>query len=91
MAICLEYELVERIGTKAIYRFGSCLQPMDGLFEVDVAKLISGEISPEESMTDVVKLLNDLQPQQHANRVFSKIYRYYMEKHEYPVQGGYYA
>ncbi|AEI40911.1 hypothetical protein KNP414_02350 [Paenibacillus mucilaginosus KNP414] len=31
MAICLEYELVEIRGTTAVYRFGPCGQPLDGI------------------------------------------------------------
>ncbi|WP_246070451.1 hypothetical protein [Paenibacillus kobensis] len=83
MAICLHYELVEQVGEKAIYRFGNCLQPLDGLFEVDLARLISGEIPSETPMSDVVRRLNDLLPQQLANRVFGKIYRYYEEHKTY--------
>lgn len=91
MAICLEFELVKIRGTVAEYRFGNCLKELDGAFEVDLPKLISGETSMNTPMDEVVKLKNDKQSQSMANRVFGKIYKYYLEHHEYLSKGGYYA
>lgn len=91
MAICLDYELVEIRGTVAVYKFGDCLQELDGVFEIDLPKLISGEISMQAPIDEVVKLKNHNQSQSKANRVFGKIYKHYLENHEYSIKGGYYA
>lgn len=91
MAICLEFELIEEIGTLARYKFGNCLHELDGVFELDLFKLKSGEISGETPINEVVKLINDNQEQSMANRVFSKINKHYLEYNEYPRKGGYYA
>ncbi|CAH1222201.1 hypothetical protein PAECIP111891_05304 [Paenibacillus allorhizoplanae] len=91
MAICLEFELVMIRGTVAEYTFGSCLKEKDRVFEVDIPKLISGETSMDTPMDEVVKLKNDKQSQSMANRVFGKIYKHYLEHHEYVSKGGYYA
>ncbi|MBD0384036.1 hypothetical protein [Paenibacillus sedimenti] len=91
MAICLEFELIEVIGTIARYRFGNCLRDLDGVFELDLFKLKSGEISGDTPMNVVVKLINDNQEQAMANRVFSKVYKHFLEHNEYPVKGGYYV
>lgn len=91
MAICLDYELVEIRGTVAVYKFGNCLKELDGIFEIDLPKLISGEISMQAPIGEVVKLKNDNQSQAKAIKVFGKIYKHYLEHHEYPTKGGYYA
>ncbi|MNW25775.1 hypothetical protein D3C74_25270 [compost metagenome] len=91
MAICLDYELVEIKGTIAVYKFGDCLKELDGIFEIDLPKLISGEILMQAPIGEVVKLKNDNQSQAKANRVFGKIYKHYLEYHGYPTEGGYYA
>jgi hypothetical protein len=92
MAICLEFELIEVSGTVAKYRYGSCAQEMNGLLEIDLYKLyISREISGDISISEIVKLLNDKQSQAKANKVFSKIEKYYRKHKEYPKRGGYFA
>lgn len=91
MAICLDFELIEMVGTKARYRYGSCLHELDGVMEVDLYRLVNGEISKDTPMEDVVIRLNDNQGQASANRIFGKIYKHFMENHEYPQKGGYYA
>ncbi|MBD0381924.1 hypothetical protein [Paenibacillus sedimenti] len=91
MAICLNFELIEIRETIAKYRFGKCLEELDGMFEIDLPKLISGETSMETPMDEVVKLINDYQSKAMANRVFGKIYKHYLEHHEYLAKGGYYA
>ncbi|CAH1232205.1 hypothetical protein PAECIP111891_06971 [Paenibacillus allorhizoplanae] len=91
MAICLEFELVMIRGTAAEYKFGNCLKEKDGVIEVDIPKLISGETSMDTPMDEVVKLKNDKQSQSMANKVFGKIYKHYLEHHEYVSKGGYYA
>ncbi|AFH61675.1 hypothetical protein B2K_13265 [Paenibacillus mucilaginosus K02] len=91
MAICLEYELVEIRGTTAVYRFGPCGQPLDGIFVTDLSACVHGELAEDTPMSEVVRLMNDKQTQAMANRVFSKIYRHFRESHEYPAKGGYYA
>lgn len=67
MAICIEFELVELKGSAAEYRFGSCLNELTGLFEVDLEKLVSGEIPWDTPMEQVVILLNNKQSQAMAN------------------------
>ncbi|MFF2480710.1 hypothetical protein [Paenibacillus sp. NPDC058071] len=91
MAICLNFELVTIKGTIAEYRFGNCLKELDGIFEIDLPNLISGEISMETPIDEVVRLKNNSQTQSMANRVFGKIYKHYLEHNEYPAKGGYYA
>ncbi|MCP3746708.1 hypothetical protein [Paenibacillus sp. A3M_27_13] len=91
MAICLNYELVKIRGTVAEYRFGNCLSDLDGIFEIDLPKLIGGEISMEAPISEVVRLKNISQSQAMANRVFGKIYKHFLEHNEYPSKGGYYA
>jgi hypothetical protein len=92
MAICLEFELVEVSGTVARYRYGSCAQEMNGLLEIDLYKLyISREIPEDISIGKIVKLLNNNQSQVKANKVFSKIAKYYQKQKEYPKRGGYFA
>jgi len=91
MAICLEFELIEVIGTVARYRFGNCLRELDGIIELDLFKLKNGEIPGDTPISEVVKLINDKQEQAMANRVFSKVNKHFLEHNEYPVKGGYYA
>jgi hypothetical protein len=91
MAICLEFELIEVIGNIASYRFGSCLKELDGIIELDLFKLISGETTVDTPMSEVVRLMNDKQNQAMANRVFGKVHKHFLEYNEYPVKGGYYA
>ncbi|OAS17411.1 hypothetical protein [Paenibacillus oryzisoli] len=91
MAICLEFKLVAVRGTVAEYSYGNCLRELDGAFEVDLHKLVSGETSMNTPMDEVVKRKNDNQSQSMANRVFGKIYKHYLEHYEYLSKGGYYA
>lgn len=91
MAICLEFELVEIVGTSATYKFGPCGHEPDGLVEFDIAKLLNGEIPGDTPVHEAVKVLNAHQSQAMANRVFGKIYRHYAEHGNYPLTGGYYA
>jgi hypothetical protein len=91
VAICLEFELIEVIGTLARYRFGNCLCELDGLIELDLFKLESGEIPGNTPIIEVVKLMNHKQSQAMANRVFGTINKHYLENNEYPEKGGYYA
>jgi hypothetical protein len=91
LAICLNFELISVRGTIAEYRFGDCLKELDGRFETDLSKLISGEKSIDTPMSEFVLLKNENQSQASANRVFSKIYKYFLEHDEYPEKGGYYA
>ncbi|WP_438449100.1 hypothetical protein [Gorillibacterium sp. sgz5001074] len=91
MAICLNFELVRVRGTVAEYRFGECLKELDGLFEVDLPRLINGDISLDTPISELVILKNKNQSQAAANRVFSKIYKYYLAHNEYPEKGGYYT
>ncbi|GLX68626.1 hypothetical protein [Paenibacillus glycanilyticus] len=91
MAVCLEFELIEVIGTRAKYRFGPCLHDLDGLIELDLFKLKSGEISGDTPINEVVKLINDNQKQGMANKVFSEVFKFFNDHNEYPARGGYYA
>ncbi len=91
MAICIEFELVDLKESAAQYRFGSCLNELTGLFEVDLEKLLNGEISWDPPMENVVILLNNEQSQAMANRAFSKIFKHYKKTGQYLTHGGYYA
>ncbi|WCN38809.1 hypothetical protein [Aneurinibacillus uraniidurans] len=92
MAICIEFRLIEVNATIARYQYGQCMKELDGTFEVDIPKLISGEISKDTPMDEVVRLLpSKYMNQSMANRAFSKIYKYYLENKGYPSEGGYYA
>lgn len=92
MAICLEFQLIERRGDIAVYRFNNCLQDEFGLVEVNIPALLSGEVAGDALMQDVARLLpSGLMSQWRANRVFGKVYKYYEEHGVYPDKGGYYA
>ncbi|MCZ8518484.1 MULTISPECIES: hypothetical protein [Paenibacillus] len=91
MAICLKFELVEVVDTTARYRFGGCNEVLDGVFEIDITKLVRGDIDGDTPISQVVRLMNDKQSQSMANRVFGEIYRHYLKDSKYPEEGGYYA
>lgn len=91
MAICLDFELIEVIGTKARYRFGNCLKPLDGMMEVDLEEFIRKGLPSDTTVDKVMKLLNNQHSEQMAMRVFMKIYKHYLKTNEYPTRGGYYA
>lgn len=92
MAICIEFKLIEVNATLAKYQYGPCMKELDGVFEVDVVKLISGEVSENTPIDEVVRLLpSGYMSQAMANRAFGKIYKYYVENRYYPLEGGYYA
>ncbi|WP_232057972.1 hypothetical protein [Cohnella abietis] len=87
----MNFELVTVRGTIAVYRFGECLKELNGEFEVDLPGLIHGDISMKAPICKVVILKNRNQSQAAANKVFGKIYKYFLEHYEYPTKGGYYA
>lgn len=90
MAICIDFQLVRLDKTIAVYRYGVCGKKLDGLVEVDVAYYMNNR--PNVSLHRVVRLLpSDTMDQSMANRVFRKVYLYYVKHQRYPKQGGYYA
>jgi hypothetical protein len=95
MAICIVFKLHEMNDTKATYLYGDCSESLEGMFEVDLEKLITGEIPGDTSMRQVVKVikpcLSDGINQHKANRAFSKIFKHYKETKTYLLEGGYYA
>ncbi|TVX93800.1 hypothetical protein [Paenibacillus agilis] len=95
MAICIKFKLLEVIDNKAIYVYGDCSENFEGIFELELEKLITGEIPSDTCMTQVVKVikpcLSDGQYQHKANRAFSKIYKHYKETRTYLLEGGYYS
>lgn len=95
MAICIDFKLLEIKNNKAIYAYGDCSENFEGIFELDLEKLITGEIPGDTCMTKVVKVvrpcLSDRVYQHKANRAFSKIYKHYRETRTYLLEGGYYA
>ncbi|GIP53302.1 MULTISPECIES: hypothetical protein [Paenibacillus] len=91
MAICVEFELIEIENTIARYRFGDCLGDLNGEFETDLYRFISGEFPGDTSMSEIVVLLNDKQSQWKAIKAFTKIYRHFKVHKEYLSKGGYYA
>lgn len=95
MALCIDFELIEQNGMMAKYRYGQCLHKLDGIVEVDVIRLINGEIPGDTPLSEIVKVIKlckgDNESKQLAIRVFSAIHRYYKENGTYPEKGGYYA
>lgn len=78
MAFCIEFKFLKMNHTKAIYVYGDCSENFEGIFELDLEKLISGETPGDTNMAQVVKVikpcLSDGDYQHKANRAFSKIY-----------------
>lgn len=95
MAFCINFKLIKKYDTKAIYAYGDCSENFEGLFELDLEKLISGEIPSDTDIREVVKVIkpciSDKEYQHKANRVFSKIYKHYKETSTYLLEGGYYS
>ncbi|WP_227871811.1 hypothetical protein [Paenibacillus bovis] len=95
MAFCIEFKLLQMNGTKALYMYGDCSENLEGLFELDLEKLISGETLFDTDIREVVRVIrsciSDTEHQHKANRAFSKIYKHYKETKEYLLEGGYYA
>lgn len=95
VAICIKFKLYRMDDNKAVYAYGDCSENFEGLFELDLEKLISGEISSDTDMREVVKVIkpciSDIDYQHKANRAFSKIYKHYKETRTYLLEGGYYA
>lgn len=95
MALCIKFKFLRMNDTKALYVYGDCSENFEGLFELDLEKLISGETSLDADMREVVKIIkpciSDTEYQHKANRAFSKIYKHYKETKEYLLEGGYYA
>jgi len=95
MAFCIDFKLLRMNANKALYMYGDCSENFEGLFELDLEKLISGETSSNTDMREVVKVIkpciSDREYQHKANRAFSKIYKHYKETKEYLLEGGYYA
>ena len=95
MAFCIDFKLLRTNDTKALYMYGDCSENFEGLFELDLEKLMSGETLFNTDMREVVKVIkpciSDIESQHKANRAFSKIYKHYKETKEYLLEGGYYA
>ncbi len=95
MAICIKFKLLEVIDNKVSYVYGDCSENFEGIFELQLEKLITGEIPGDTCMTEVVRVikpcLSNGQYHHKANRAFSKIYKHYKETRTYLIEGGYYA
>lgn len=95
MAVCIHFKLIRMDDTKAIYAYGDCSENFEGLFELDLEKLLSGETPSDTDMREVVKVIkpciSDIEYQHKANRAFSKIYKHFKETSTYLLEGGYYA
>ncbi|MGN7763374.1 hypothetical protein ACTJKB_18170 [Paenibacillus sp. 22594] len=89
------FKLFEVKDTKATYHYGDCSENYEGIFELDLFKLLSGEIKGDTPMSEVVKILKPCISEgfnQHkANRAFSKIYQHFHETNEYINDGGFYS
>ncbi|BFH61900.1 hypothetical protein G8C92_20810 [Paenibacillus donghaensis] len=95
MAFCINFKLIRMDDTKAIYAYGDCTENFEGLFELDLEKLLSGETPSDTDIREVVKVIkpciSDIEYQHKANRAFIKIYKHYKETSTYLLEGGYYA
>lgn len=95
MGWCIDFELIESDGIKAKYRYGKCLHDLDGIVEVDVIRVINGEIPGETPMSEVAKVITPCEgendSQRYAILVFSAIHRYYRKNGVYPEKGAYYS
>ncbi len=95
MAFCILFKLLKMDDNKAIYVYGDCSENFEGMFQLELEKLLSGEIPSNTDMKEVVKVirpcLSDGEYQHKANRAFSKIYKHYKETTTYLLEGGYYA
>lgn len=58
MAFCIDFKLLRMDDTKALYLYGDCSENFEGLFELDLEKLLSGETSFNTDMREVVKVIN---------------------------------
>ncbi|MGG4397415.1 hypothetical protein ABEX25_24210 [Paenibacillus thiaminolyticus] len=91
MAICIEFELIEERGTVARYRYGHCMQTLEYELEVDLSKLMSGEIAKDTPLNNIIVFTSEKKSEFMAYRVFSKIYKHYSAEGQYVKRGGYYA
>lgn len=95
MGWCIDFKLIEVNGILAKYRYGQCLQELDGIVEVDVVSVIKGELSGDTQMSEVVRVIElcsgESESRYLAIKTFTAIYRYYKENGIYPEKGGYYS
>ncbi|OKP94392.1 hypothetical protein [Paenibacillus sp. P46E] len=89
------FRLLEVKDTQATYHYGDCSENYEGVFELDIVKLLSGEIKGDTPMSEVVKILkpciSESSNQHKANRAFGKIYKHFQETNEYIKDGGFYS
>lgn len=57
MAFCIDFKLLRMNANKALYMYGDCSENFEGLFELDLEKLISGETLFNTDMREVVKVI----------------------------------
>lgn len=95
MAFCIDFKLICVNDGTATYAYGDCSENLEGRFELNIERLLSGEMSMDTDMREVVKVtkscLSDGEHQHKANRAFSKIYKHYKITATYLKEGGYYA
>jgi hypothetical protein len=95
MGWCIDFKLIRIDGTRAKYQYGQCKHELDGIVEVDVVKLISGELPGSTPMSEVARVLKSCEgengTERFAMQVFTAVHRYYNKKGAYPEKGGYYA
>ncbi|CAI6036077.1 hypothetical protein PAECIP112173_00824 [Paenibacillus sp. JJ-100] len=95
MAFCIQFQLISVNEGTAVYAYGDCSENLEGRFELNLGRLMSGEVSMDTDMREVVRVtkpcLSDGGYQHKANRAFSKIYKHYVSTSTYLKEGGYYA
>ncbi|KAA8787095.1 hypothetical protein ABIE27_003385 [Paenibacillus sp. 4624] len=95
MAFCIDFKLICINDDIAIYAYGDCSEKLEGRFELNLGRLLSGEMSMDTDIKEVVRVtkpcLSDGEHQHKANRAFSKIYKHYVKTDTYLKEGGYYA
>lgn len=95
MGWCVDFKLIETDGIVAKYNYGECLHELDGIVEVDVVRVINGEVAADTPMSEIAKVIvpcsDEGESGLFAINAFTAIYRYYKKNGVYPETGGYYA
>jgi hypothetical protein len=95
MAFCIDFQLIGVNAGTAVYAYGDCSEHLEGRFELNLERLILGEVSMDTDIKEIVRVtkpcLSDGENQHKANRAFSKIYKHYVNTSTYIKEGGYYA
>jgi len=89
MAICIEFVLVKFTEQGAVYRYGHCLKSKDYELEF-LFRSLDMESLEGVSFSDIM-IQRGEKSDFMATRVFSKVYKHYLETGAYLESGGYYA